>query len=347
MKNKCVLPFISTDYNAQSPCCALTDFKENNFEELVNDHKNDKRSRFCTECWKEEDEGVISRRQYYNNQYAEYMEQTDIQTRLSIIPVGNVCNLYCVTCSPSGSTSWWKKYNSMYPGKKYYEEYLNSTVRNTIDKTQLSKIENLKHVEFIGGETLKSAELWNYLSRMDKSSSFSLQTNGTVELRQDQVNLMNSFKNFNICFSLDGHERIFDYLRQPAKWQDVVENVRKYIKYFGLSKLSTTLTISNLNIFYIDNIMINLFKLLPSKIVLNFVHHPFEFSYNNLTQHIGTRVEKNNPAFFKKTKIKWIGDVSSIEKLKENLYAQDKFSGLNLKDNLTEFYYLLEEKTPN
>jgi len=212
---------------------------------------------------------------------------------------------------------------------------------NGIDAGDLEKITEVDHVEFLGGETLKSFSLWRHLSTLDKSISFSLQTNGTVELNQNQVELLKSFKNYNICFSLDGYGKIFDYLRQPAKWDQVQKNIQQYREYFGLGRLSIYLTLSNLNILYIDRTMYELFRLLPSRIELNMVQSPSELSYNNLPQHIGEIIERHNPSFFKNRKINWTGTNDTMKALKMNLEKQDNFSGLKKEKFLPELFELI------
>ena len=337
MQNKCVLPFINYDYQSNTPCCVLSDFKADT-EQLLDDHRNNRRSKFCKSCWKTEDLGIRSKRQIANDTYKESLSQTERAISTAVIPVGNVCNLYCITCNPVVSTSWLKKYQQVSPDMPQDRTQLITDIK----ASDVRDIDKIKHIEFIGGETLRSASLWQYLETMDKGKSFSLQTNGTVELTQDQIDLLSSFKNFNICFSLDGYGKIFDYIRQPAKWEKVSGNIKQYIKNFGTNRLSTYVTISNLNILYIDDIMFNLFKLLPCKISLNLVHYPPEFVYNNLSKHIGTAVEKNNPVFFKKKMIQWGGTLQSMDLMLGNLKRQDKFSKLKFQEHLPELFKLLQ-----
>lgn len=349
MKNKCVLPFIGLDYQNNSPCCILQnqdgtywDNRKSNINDLMQDHIAGKKSVYCNNCWTDEDAGITSKRQRYNQIHKQYLTLTDRKVKMITIPTGNVCNLYCVTCGPNASSSWIKKQMS-------YDQRLEKNkykIINGIDAGALEKITEVDHVEFLGGETLKSFSLWRHLSTLDKSISFSLQTNGTVELNQNQVELLKSFKNFNICFSLDGHGKIFEYLRQPAKWDKVQENIKQYIKNFGINRLSTYVTISNLNIFYIDEIVFNIFKAIPSRIELNLVHRPKQFAYDNLSNRVGIEVEKNNPGFFKNKKIEWRGTSSSLASMINNLERQDKFSKLKFEDHLPDFFYVLNGKPP-
>ena len=95
--------------------------------------------------------------------------------------------------------------------------------------------------------------------------------------------------------------------------------------------------------FYIDKIMLNIFKLIPSRIELNLVHTPEELAYNNLSEKVGKIVEKNNPVFFKKNNIEWIGSLNSSKLMLEYLKKQDKFSKLKLEEYLPEFFAIIKE----
>ena len=340
MENKCVLPFIKHDYQSNSPCCILQKYKdETDRGELIKDHANNKKSKFCEACWRTEHSGVESKRQQYNSLYRQYLNQTHRDVKLNVIPVGNVCGLSCITCGPGASTAWFKKHNFMYESLFKFKVIQNIKVEN------LKDISNVDHIEFIGGETLQSQALWQFLQTIDKNTSFSLQTNGTVKLTREQLGLLNTFPNFNICFSIDGYDKIFEYLRQPAEWQSTSTNIRHYAKLFGRNKLSFYITVSNLNIFYIDSIVIELFKVLPISQMLNLVHNPEEFAFNNLTPEIGKIIEKRNPGFFKAKKIEWTGTSQSLTQLLGNLKKQDEFSGLQFSKQLPELYQLINNTT--
>lgn len=338
MGNKCVLPFIGQDYQSDSPCCLLENYDKESLQKLLDDHNSGVKSEFCRQCWDQESVGGSSKRLLYNDLYSRHLSQSQRSVKISVIPVGNLCNLHCVMCHTGASTGWWKKHASMYPEKntgKPKELILD------IDHAQIDAMEDLEHVEFIGGETLKSFSLWKLLSRMKKTTGFSLQTNGTVELNDSQTQLLKSFDKCNICFSLDGYGKIFEYIRQPAKWDQVRENVKRYINDFGRDRLSIYLTVSNLNILYMDKIMFELYKLLPTKIELNFVVDPVRFHYKNLPEQVGKIAEQRNPGFFKNRKIEWIGTEKSISDMKQNLEAQDRFTGLSKENHLPELFDLI------
>ena len=170
MQNKCVLPFINQDYQWDGPCCILQDYdRQNDLQELLDDHRNNRQSRFCRECYKVENIGIKSKRQFYNGLYSSYLDLDVRSLKTAVMPVGNQCNLYCVMCGPHASTSWFKKNNFMGDAYKWGKE---DVIKEKID----IDFDSFQHIEFIGGETLRSASLWTTLTKLDKSVKFSLQT---------------------------------------------------------------------------------------------------------------------------------------------------------------------------
>ena len=206
---------------------------------------------------------------------------------------------------------------------------------------------NWKHVEdveFLGGETLMSKNLWLFLDLVKDDTVISLLTNGTIILKNYQIEQLKKKSKLHICFSVDGTGKIFEFLRQPAKWEHIYENILQYKKYFGNHRLSFNVTVSNINIFYIDKILKKLIKILPSKSNINFVENPMEFSPTNLTKEHGKILELKNPFFFKNKKINWTATNVSMEKFVKNIKLQEQFSKIYIKDYLPEYYEFIKEQ---
>jgi hypothetical protein len=347
MPNKCILPFIRYDFDKNSPCCKITNYDhEKNYQELLNDHRNDIKSKFCTTCWNLEKNGLQSKRQVSNNHFKKYLDVKETNVISVVLPTGNVCNLSCVTCGPTDSTGWIPKAKAMEKTEFYNRHHYRIPLPyNNIPEELLKQIkwDNVEDVEFLGGETLMSKNLWKYLDLLKEDTSISLLTNGTAVLKDWQIEKCKKFKNLHICFSIDGIEKIFEYIRQPAKWKNVKNNILFYKTVFGRDKLSFHITISNMNIFYIDYIMKELLKILPVKCTYNMVEKPDEFATNNLTNELGTLVEKQNPLFFKNKKIDWKGTKESMSLFFKNIKLQENVSKIYLKDYMLEYYKLIKE----
>lgn len=67
--------------------------------------------------------------------------------------------------------------------------------------------------------------------------------------------LLKKFKKVYLNFSIDDIGKRFEYQRKGANWNEVVENMKKYIAhggYHGYNKIECKIccTVTNMNIFY-------------------------------------------------------------------------------------------------
>ena len=76
--------------------------------------RDGERPKNCDACWRDEDNGVKSKRQIYN-EYAkfrypeiDYAGEPDMPEDLQII-LSTTCNLKCRTCNPNYSSKWVKE----------------------------------------------------------------------------------------------------------------------------------------------------------------------------------------------------------------------------------------------
>lgn len=339
--NKCVLPFIEYDFATSKPCCMLTDYDHSkDFNKLIEDHNNNLKSSYCRSCWHHEEIGQRSKRINHNVTFSKYLNVDKPILKSVIISTGNICNLYCVTCGVANSTGWKPKQKFM--NSQTDENKIKPTNalkrKNDLDDINWSEIEN---VEFLGGETLYSKDLWILIKKLKKDTKISLLTNGTIKLDQVKMDIIKEYKHMHITFSLDGVDKIFEYLRQPAEWSQVKENIENYKEVLGVNNLGINLTISNMNILYIDKIFLELSKIISKKHSYFFVEKPEVFAVSNLPPSIGKIIEEKNPYFFSKNKIAWTGNKESMKKFSENINLQDQFSNRFLKDYLPELYQLI------
>ena len=140
------------------------------------------------------------------------------------------CNLACRSCGPMSSTYWqqhlrthnmWNKSISK-PGKK-------SQVIDALSKLDLS---NLKQLVFCGGETLLGQEYWHVASWLadnvpnaKQQLTVCFQTNGTQPIPSRNFTIIEKFHLVKLHVSLDGVGNRFEYLRWPAQWNQVTDNI--------------------------------------------------------------------------------------------------------------------------
>jgi hypothetical protein len=170
------------------------------------------------------------------------------------------CNLACRTCSPSSSTFWEKhlRDNSL-PVVKFKPNDNIATIKEVLTNLDLS---NLKQVQFCGGETLMGNTYWNaaeiianLVPHAKDEVLLGFQTNATQPIDEKYYKIIEKFKLVKLMISIDGTHDRFDYLRWPANWNQVVDNIFTIReKVPGNVMFYVQETTSNLNMFYFNEV---------------------------------------------------------------------------------------------
>lgn len=185
----------------------------------------------CNNCRQLEKENLTSFRTGTNEGLGIY-GQTDLSGPVRIDLMFDIsCNLACRTCGPHSSTFWQKHL-------KEHDQWSNP-VFSPRNKDQviaaLSNIDlsNLKMLVFCGGETLLGQEYWEVADWIadrvpdaKKNVTLCFQTNGTQDILPKNYKIVEKFFLVKLHVSLDGIEQQFEYLRWPASWDKVVENLQ-------------------------------------------------------------------------------------------------------------------------
>lgn len=270
-KSFCVMPWIhlATDPDGSNRICCLSkeNIKINNkktnlghssiedifnseyIQEVRKEMLNGNRIAECTACWIQEDNGGISQRQVFTEQWL-----TDMPELLDMIneegishqnPIyydfrfGNLCNLKCRSCGSLNSSQLYKEnkelidtYNVDFFGNKTEYELLNDWYKtDTFRKNVYSNIDKIKKIYFTGGEpTLvnENYELMRYMVDKDiaKNVSLTFNTNMT-NLKDEFYELIQKFGHVEIAISIEGYGNIQEYLRYPSKWTQIEKNIKR------------------------------------------------------------------------------------------------------------------------
>jgi hypothetical protein len=141
------------------------------------------------------------------------------------------CNLACRTCGAHSSTFWEKHLldNNLLVKADFKTPDNLKTIENLLNTLDLT---NLEQVQFCGGETLLGNTYWNtaqMLSDLVPNAKDKLlvgfQTNGTQPVPDKYYDLIEKFKLVKFMISIDGTHDKFEYLRWPADWNQVVDNI--------------------------------------------------------------------------------------------------------------------------
>ena len=93
-------------------------------------------------------------------------------------------------------------------------------------------LSNLRQLVFCGGETLLGQEYWEVARWLGenvpdakKNLTLCFQTNGTQPIHPRNYEIIEKFHLVKLHISLDGVAERFEYLRWPAEWNQVSENI--------------------------------------------------------------------------------------------------------------------------
>lgn len=150
---------------------------------------------------------------------------------------GQICNLACSTCNEHASTRW--QALKKLPIKS-------NAFNQTVDDLDFTGIE---HIVIGGGEPILHKSTHEVLEKLKHTDmKFLVHFNGTVKPSIDFLTTCSYYDDMTICFSIDGVEEHFEYLRWPAKWTKVDSNVKWIVKHAPANiKFSVNITISLLN----------------------------------------------------------------------------------------------------
>lgn len=205
----------------------------------------------CKVCWEmEEKTGKSYRLDSYQHDELLHPVVEDPVLKMYDLRLGDACNLRCRMCDPANSNqlridaqmfkqrgfdyqNWpldQKKHtdeNSQH--KTYYEPNADFEIWQDL-KHNLKKISSLKAT---GGETLVSRsfiELMDYAIQNDyaKNISLDITTNATKFTKQN-LERFSKFRKCEFTFSIDGINRVYEYIRYPAKFSDIDKSLHNYL----------------------------------------------------------------------------------------------------------------------
>jgi sulfatase maturation enzyme AslB (radical SAM superfamily) len=240
-------------------------FKHPRMEQLRQNLLNGVKDSACEVCWGLEDIGVTSFR-YYSDVIDDERVQNPKLEDLDIT-TSTECNLRCRMCSPSSS-------NKLMIDNKYFKEnnllqgfmesshfnWMNDVSFNPTASLQwdwlMNNTDKITTLRISGGEPFYDTKTVKLLDKYietgcAKNTSILGITNGTM-MTEDIINKLNQFKWTMNSFSIDGHGKVYDYVRYPSNFEKLDSSVRNYIdkvknkKGFQINVVVSALNISSM-----------------------------------------------------------------------------------------------------
>ena len=257
-KTFCMLPFMHIYGTAGGdivPCCeaqevplnnpgetALESWNNENYKELRRALTNNERPERCEVCWHNEDSGIVSNRQQWEeDNWNEFADEIEVNDDYSVtnspkwieLKVSNFCNLKCIMCSTHSS---YKRVKDLDIITKYQEKgHETRLLRPTTLFDSLNEWPELwEHVhtlQFTGGEPIINQEHYDLLDSIPQHLKHKIKLRYASNLshikfkKYDLVKIWNEFKTVNIKISMDGVGDVYNFIRQDGDWDNVYTNM--------------------------------------------------------------------------------------------------------------------------
>ena len=151
---------------------------------------------------------------------------------------GSICNLACVTCGPEASTRWQQELGI---------PIVSGNPRD-IDQATIQKAKTMTGIVIGGGEPMLNHSSESMLEHLNSDQQINIHFNGTILPKQSFLDKSERFTHIRYCFSIDGIGERFEYLRWPAKWNTVVDNILWLVDTAPPNvDFSVNITVSQLN----------------------------------------------------------------------------------------------------
>jgi len=195
----------------------------------------------CSKCFTTEKHNGVSDRMNFNRRYQDTLLEPNIETGnqynspidLDIRP-GNLCNLKCRMCGPHSSSQLEKEqlqnpdlfkgfHPDIYDTKGVFsEKNLNFLLKN-VDKGE--------HIKFLGGEPTIMPEVSDILDKLIATNNTNVPIMITTNCTNTTEQFMNKLKQFtqlSFNYSVDGTDKVVEYIRNPVKFNTINNNIRLY-----------------------------------------------------------------------------------------------------------------------
>jgi len=356
---KCILPWISietTPMGTTRPCCLYTDeipdidlktstledaFNSKTMRDLRRSFRRGEKPDGCRNCWREEDAGKKSKREYMLEKFkhlnVEYKDNNGEELVFLDLKLGNICNLKCRICGTWSSSKWGQEeldyYNPALPGNNQIKDWLKDGQwpRKSPDfwDNMDELLPQIKYFEFTGGEPFLIKQHFDLLERAVErgfAKNIDIHYNTNTTKLPPQHTIWKHFKHVQIAFSVDNTEERFEYERYGAKWRTANTNINKVhaLRDSGEYNMQTQLcaTWNIQNIYYIDEVLTWADTMNFDSIHFNLMHDPWQFSLSRTPKSARAEVM----LYLQKQQIKhskYASDIDSLKKIVVNSSQED------------------------
>jgi MoaA/NifB/PqqE/SkfB family radical SAM enzyme len=303
------------------------------YKTIRNQFLNGDRPEMCTRCFREEDTGIKSARQAWNekwyNENVEYNEVAPFDIQYVDIRLGNLCNLKCRMCNPYASNMWVKEWELVEDALSPSEyKRLSSMTWPEKEKTweNLFSISNtVEEIYLTGGEPTIIKEQHRLLDYfIDKGTAKNIKLKYNTNLTNVPKHLLDKWKKFKrvqLNCSIDAVGELDRYIRYPSNWDKIVENFET-VRELKNCNVEIHCTVQMYNALRLQE-LIKWALPYGHKIYFNILNHPDYLNIRCLPLELKEKVKENLQPYL---------DLPKVKGLINYMFAED------WSDKLEDFY---------
>jgi organic radical activating enzyme len=232
----------------------------------------------CTKCYKEEQQGgdVLNSMRLgsnimYNGGYLhKFLKDDSPSLEYLELGFGNYCNLACLTCNSTLSTTWHDDevaLNQLLDSKSTIKREIYPKLENLRYEPNKQTLESLKLIKFTGGEPMINPEFVRFIDLIcdhghPENIILEIYTNCSYIPSPKLLKNLVRFKGVQLNLSIDSYGKSNDYIRYGSSWEDGKHSVSSSLDFWlELGKNNKNIhvlissTLSVLNIFEMPQLM--------------------------------------------------------------------------------------------
>jgi sulfatase maturation enzyme AslB (radical SAM superfamily) len=173
-------------------------------------------------------------------------------------------------------------------------------------------------------------------------------TNATIFPSQKFWDKWIKFKNVDIQLSIDGTDEQFEYIRWPAEWLQVNENIQRFINEKKDNiQISISHTVSIFNVLYLPEFFKWCLQNKLGKPYLGLVSDPVIYSIKTLPRKVKQSIGDKLNRFMFKEVVSYMDSEDLSDEFStaiKHIQLVDQQRKQNFKDVFPEFYQLLKDE---
>ena len=324
-------------------------------EQLLNGERPD----MCTRCFREEDSGITSARQNWNNKWQEdvnYTVDAPFNIKYVDLRLSNLCNLKCRMCNPYSSNMWVKEWglveDALSEGEYNRLKTMNWPEEEKTWENLYSIAHTVEEIYLTGGEPTIIKEQHRLLDYfIDNGTAKNIRLKYNTNLTNVPNHLLDKWKQFKrvqLNCSIDAVGKLDRYIRYPSNWETIQQNFET-IRQLDNANIEIHCTVQMYNILRLHE-LVEWAKPYGHKIYLNILNHPDYLNIRVLPEELKQQAKQSLQAHLNVPKMQGVIDYmfaedwsDTLEKFVKYTRALDESRNENLLEIIEEFSGVMNE----